>query len=537
MQTVSSAFQAAETSNSAQFYMGAAVAWSETINSSYSFFTIGTSTIGGPDIIPGAGSVPTFLDKYQYTDESSYLYSYMVTRSIGQYPYGTICANAEVSFDNTTLRYAPGYDGTIGSYVGLTGRPLKLSCGFVGAESIQLFAGYGTGPQNSLSDRTHTQNAYDGMNYLNLYTSTTTPVQVNQTADQIVIALLQEAGFSSSQYVVEPSTQIPVGYFAPYGILIGDILTDICEAEQGIAFFDENGVFHFWNRTHIANISSPSWTFNYSSIIDWDTETTPVINDVLVTANPRVVQALQPIWSLSAATLVPAQVGSTVGTITIECDFSDDNGALPVTAIDTPTYSSNVISDSYYSTNINDDGSGPDSNGTISLSGSLSGSTYLATFSNTGVQPVYITDMQIYGTPAKVSYIIDQEYTDPTSILANGDNPANNGVALEIDNDLIQTPSTAASNGYILVNDYKNPNVRVTCQVFEVPQLQIGDMVTLEFDDSGNSQNYTVVGITIQWDPDSFLTYNLELEVKTLARYFTIGVSTIGSVTDSIAPG
>lgn len=536
MQTVSAAFQAAETSSNAHFYMGAAVAWSETINSSYHFFTIGTSLIGGPDIIPGSGAQPTFLDKYQYTDESTYLYSYMVTRSIGQYPYGTICANAQVSLDNTTLRYAPGFDGTIGAYVGLTGRPLRLSCGFVGAESIQLFAGYGTGPQNALSTRTHTQNAYDGMNYLNLYTSTTTPVQVNQTQDQIIIALLTEAGFSSAQYVVEPSTMQAVGYFAPNGMLIGDILTDICEAEQGIAFFDENGVFHFWNRTHIANISSPSWTFNYSSIVDWQTETTPVINDVLVTANPRVVQALQNVWSLSAPTLIPAQIGSTAGTVVIECDFSDDNGALPVTAVDTPTYSDNALSDSYYSTNINSDGSGPDGNGTISLAGSLSGSTYLATFTNTGAQPVYVTDLQIYGTPAKVSYVIDQEYSDPTSILANGDNPANNGVPLEIDNDLIQTPSTAASNGFVLVNDYKNPNVRVTCQTFEVPQIQIGDMVTLEFNDSANTQNYTVVGVTMQWDPTSFFTYNLELEIKTLINYFTIGVSTIGGLAQ-IAPG
>jgi hypothetical protein len=536
VQTVSTAFTTAETSNNASLYFGAAVAWAETINGSYTFFTIGTSLIGGPDIIPGSGAAPTFLDKYQYTDESDNIVNYMVTRSLGQYPYGTICANAQISLDNTALRYMPGYDGTIGAYVGLTGRPLKLSMGYVGAESIQLFAGYGTGPQNSLSDRTHTQNAYDGMNYLNLYTSTTTPTQINQTADQIIIALLTEAGFSSSQYVVEPSTQQAIGYFAPYNLLIGDILQQICEAEQGLAFFDENGVFHFWNRTHIANISSPSWTFDYSKTINWQTETTPVINDVMVTANPRVVQALQPIWSLSAPTLVPQKVGSTNGTITIACDFSDDNGALPVTAIDTPIYESSPVSDSYYSTNLNSDGSGPTSSGTISLSGSLNGSTYLATFTNTGSQPVYITDMQIYGTPAKVSYVIDQDYSDSTSILANGKNPANNGVPLQINNDLIQTPSTALSNAIILVTDYKSPNVRVTGEVLEVPQLQIGDMVTMTFDDTGVSTNYTIVGITLQGNPDQLITMNLELEVKTLVHYFTINVSTING-TDQIAPG
>jgi hypothetical protein len=532
VQTVSAAFTAAETANYAGIQVGAQVAWSETINGTYNFFTIGTSTIGGPDFIPASMAAPTLFDKYQYTDESNYVLGYSITRSIGQYPYGVICANATLTLDNTSLRFAPGYDGTIGSYVALSGRPIKVSTGFVGAETIQLFVGFGTGAQQSLADRSMTQNAYDGMNYLATYKSTTTPDQVNQTWDQIVIALLQEAGFSSSQYVVEASTQAAIGYFSPYGQLIGDILTMGCEAEQGIAFFDENGVFHFWNRNHIANISSPSWTFNYNSIVDWQTETTPVINDVLITANPRTVQALQLVWQMSSPVQVPAG-----GTYTVEADFSDASGPLPVTSVDTPTYSATSTTDSYYSTNINSDGSGPAASSSISVSShTLNGASYLVTFSNSGVQPVYVTALSLYGTPAKVTAAISQEYSSSTSILANGKNPANNGLLLEIDNDLIQSTSTAQSNAYILVNDYATPNVRITAQVFEVPQLQIGDLVTVTFDDSGSTQTYTIVGITLTWDPDSFITMNLELERKTLLKYFQINVSTIGG-TDHISPG
>ncbi len=532
MQTVSTAFQDAETSSGATFYIGAQVAWQETLNSSYNFFTIGTSTIGGPDFIPGTQVYPSMMDKYQYTDESAYMLGYMVTWNLGQYPYGVITSNATLTLDNTTMRYTPNYDPTIGAYVGLSGRPVKLSFGFDGAESIGLFAGYTTGPSQAIADRSITQNMYDAMNYFNDYISTTTPVQINQTADQIIIAVLQEMGLTPDQYIVEQSTQLPIGYYAPYGQNVGqEILYNICEAEQGIAFFDQNGVFHFWNREHIANITSPSWTFDYNSIIDVQTEQTPVINSVEVTGQPRAVQAKQLVWQLTSAVQVSAN-----GTYTLQVDFTDNYGDMPVTALDTPTYQPNGTTDSYYQTNLNSDGSGTDP-GTVTVSSvTLSGTSASIVFANSYAQPVWVTTLLLYGTPAKVTYVIDESYTNPASITANGLNPANNGTVLQINHNLIQSPSTALSDAYMLVNDYATPNVRVIANVFEVPQLQLGDMVTLTFNDSNTSANYTVVGNTMQLTPQSGFSMELELEVKQLVHYFQINVSTIGG-TDQIAPG
>lgn len=531
MQTVSTAFQDAETSNQATFYIGAQVAWSETLNSAYNFFTIGTSVIGGPDFIPGNQTYPTMMDKYQYTDETAYILGYMVTRSLGQYPYGVITANASLTLDNTTMRYTPGYDSTIGQYVGQSGRPVKMTFGFNGAESIGLFAGYTTGPMQAIANRSVTQNIYDAMNYLNLYTSTTTPTQVNVSADQIIIALLQEAGLTSEQYVVEQSTQGPIGYFAPYGLLIGDILTQICEAEQGIAFFDEYGTFHFWNRNHIANITSPSWTFDYNSIIDVQTEQTPVINSVQVTANPRAVQAKQLVFQLSSAVSIGPN-----GTYTLQADFTDNYGPMPVTALDTPTYQPSGGTDSYFVTNTASDGSGSPAPGVTVGSVTLNGTSASIVFNNSGTATAYLTDVALYGTPAIVTSQIDETYNSPTSISQNGINPANNGTPLSISNDLIQSSSTALSNAYILITDYATPNVRVVANVFEVPQLQIGDMVTINFNDSNTTGNYTVVGITEQLDAQAGFSMELELEIKVLVHYFTINVSSIGGG-DIIAPG
>jgi saccharopine dehydrogenase-like NADP-dependent oxidoreductase len=91
-----------------------------------------------------------------------------------------------------------------------------------------------------------------------------------------------------------------------------------------------------------------------------------------------------------------------------------------------------------------------------------------------------------------------------------------------------------------------------------VPQLQIGDFITVANNDLATTQatpigvlapfvtqelslpqytDFTVVGITVNSSKDNYLQQQLELEVKILAHYFTIGVSAIGSVIDAISPG
>lgn len=548
MQTVSSTFTTNTSAASQYVDYGLLIAWTEQINPSYAFFTIGTSTIGGPDFIPGTGSVATFLDRYQYTDYSSYALSLDISRNIGQYPYGTIMAQCEVKLDNTSFLFMPGYDATIGAYI-LPNRPLKLSTGFSG-ELINMFSGYSTAPRNDVNNRETILSGYDGMNYLNLFPSqgagtiaaANGGAYINQYAHTIIADLLGEAGFSSSQYVIEQSLQKPIGYLSPRNFQggtnvngnpgsIGYIIAALCEAESAIAFFDENGVFHFWNRQHIPNNTASQWTFDYTKIINYAIENTPVINDIVVRANPRVVQAKQNIWQLTTPVLIPA--GSTA---IITADFADENGALPATSVDTPAYYTGATSSSY-ATNLNSDGSSTvDVHSYISVTGtSLIGSSYQMTFQNTYTQPIYITSLSLNGTPAKVTQFINQEFKNQTSINLYGINPANNGQPLVIENDLIQDNDTAHSIAYQLVTDYNAPLQRMQLEVMAVPQLQFGDYVTVTLNDVSQTKSYTVVGVAFSQTRDDPLRQIVEVEVKQMVTYFTIGTSHIGG-TDQIAP-
>lgn len=564
MQTVSATFTA-NTVAQYQFPTYAIlISWLETINPSYSFFTIGTSTIGGPDVIKGSGTSVTFLDRYQYTDYSVYGMAVDINQSLGQYPYGTLMAVCTIKLENTSQLFTPGFDGTIGNYI-LPNRPVKFAAGFASdiygtnREDIAMFAGYSTTPDNDILNRTTTLTCYDGMNYLNSTPSNGAgPIAsanggnyVNVYAHQIIADLLSEAGFSSSQYVIEQSLQQPIGFLAPINFTggtntggnqgsIGYIISALCEAELGLAFFDEAGIFHFWNRQHIPNNQTVQWKFDYSEtagggnntgIVDYSIENTPVINDVVVVANPRAVQAKQEVWQLTQPFLVPA--GSTAQ---LQIDFADNDGPLPVTSIDLPVYYTSATS-SNYATNLNlDNSSTVDVHSSISITATaLKGSSYNVTFQNTYSQPIYITSLNLYGTPAKVTMQINQEFSDATSAGLYGINPANNGLPVQIANDLVQDPKTANSIAYQLVTDYKVPQQRLIAEVMSVPQLQFGDFVQATLNDISQTKNYTVVGKSFSLSQEEPFQQKIELEVKQMVTYFTIGTSLIGG-TDQIAP-
>lgn len=558
MQTVSSTFISNLTGPTQTVNYGILISWLETINTSYEFFTIGTSIIGGPDVIKGGGTEVTFLDRYQYTDYTDYGMSIDIKRSIGQYPYGTIMAQAEVKLDNSQLTFMPEHDPVIGNYI-LPNRPLKLSTGLSG-ELIQMFAGFTAPPINNVNDRETVLTAYDGMDYLNLTTSSGSgPIAsanngcyVNEYAHVIIGDLLAEAGFATNQYILEQSLQQPIGYFSPINFMggtntngnegsIGYIISALCEAESGIFFFDENGIAHFWNRQHIPDNKTVAWSFDYSQtiggnntgIINYNIENTPVINSVQVQSTPRSVASKQQVWQLSGSILIPA--GSTT---LVSADFSDTSGSMPVTELDTPVYynSANPAT-SNYSVNINSDGSSPtDVNSYVTVSSVvLKGSNASITFSNTYSIPIYITSMSLYGTPAKVTQTVNQTFTNPTSIALYGINPANNGQPLQIMNNLVQDNDTAFSIAYQLVTDYAVPLQRMSLEVLAAPQLQFGDYITATLDDTGQTLNYTIVGIEFSQTKDDPFKQVVEVEVKNMVTYFTIGTSLIGS-TDCIAP-
>lgn len=532
MQTVSSGWGNKTANGLRHIGYGVLVAWMRTIASGTKFFTINQSRIGGPDILKGGGEFVTFFDKYQFDDVSPFVQSISVQKRLGQYPYGIIMAQSDIELDNATKRFLPEYDTTIGSGI-LPNRPIKISVG-IEDEYVKLFTGYTSQPMVSLNKRDVQIHSFDAFNYINGQKVVSSGVYVNAPFHNVVASGLRSMGFSDSQFILDKSLQQNIGYLAPNGQQWGDVFKDGAEAEQGLLFTDENGIIRFWNRQHFLTQSgTPRFQLSYSKLSDIKWENTPIINDVIVRAKPRVVRPFKRVYKqVSSIEILSGE------TREVFIQFSDSFGPLPVTNPVQPTYSSTELSTSYYSTNTESDGSGDANFSAISIVQILnSGDSYKVYFRNSSSSSMFITDMQIYGSPAEVSTVIDERYEDESSISNFGRNPSNNGEPIIIENDLIQDRSTAYSLAYTLVNEYKSARRRYTCPVAvqSDPALQIGDAGLLFINDTGQLKNVYLTGKTDIINRDATYQQTLEVEERSIKRYFTINQSRIGG-TDSIAP-
>lgn len=527
MQTVSTAFTDAAEAAANEVEFGLLISWLKNFDAGVQFFQIGVSQIGGPDPIKGGNNDITLFDKFDYMVETPYVNSLNVERTVSTIPIGIMSAQADIELDNTSKRFLPGYDPTIGDYI-RAGRPIKINVGF-DLETLSQFTGYTQRPKTTLGARKLTVHAFDAMEFLNNFESSL-DMQTDITVKDAIALLLDEAGFASSQYVLEDSVQT-LAFFSPSGKKTGALIKDMVEAEGGLFFFDEQGIARFWNRLHFDLNSTPIGTLNYDNLKDLQFIDTPVINHVKVTSKPRVVTANQLIYRLSQA--IEVQPGTAVR---FPFGFSDDDGDLPATTIDTPAYIDSATS-SLYKTNVESDGSGNPANSYISVTDFDTwgtGGVIEFTNSSTG-QIMYITDLQIYGTPAKVLTTYIGEYFDQTSIDENGLNPDNQGVVMEVTNDYIQDQGSADIYAFNIVNQFKDPSRQLTGVPFSNPAWQFGDVFTVEVEDTGDTFTMVMLGNKLSMDTGTVLTQSMTLEERTFRSYFQIGVSQIGGV-DAIHP-
>lgn len=535
MQTVSSGWAGAVAGSYRQIGTGTLVSWNRLPASGINFFTVGTSKIGGQDIIKSGGTFVTFFDKYGYTDYSQYALDWSVSRQTGQYPFGLVMAQADVRFDNTSKLFTPSYDATIGSGI-LPNRPMKLSVS-VNNESLMQFVGFTGQPELSIADRSMTLHAYDVMDYLNNFSftasgnTTISGFLQNVRTDQAISYYLTQLGFTTNQFSLDQSLQPPIGFVTVTDRKFGDVLKDLIEAEQATMFADENGIIRFWNRQHFLTTSGNGnkFAFNYNNITQIEYQNAPVINDVEVIAKPRKVGTSQPIFTLPAPVLVNG--GSTLD---VFATFSDNYGALPVTFVTTPTVG--VGASSYFTVNTASDGTGTNLSSFVTVQSTyLFGTTYRVTFQNNYSSGAYITALQLYGTPAKITAVINQRYLDQSSIDNHGRNPMNNGDVLSIENSYIQDASTANALAWTIVDEFKTPRRRYVMSVFANPALQIGDYGTVTIPETGETKQMYIVGITTKLSPFGDLMQELQVEERQINSYLTVGVSLIGG-TDRVSP-
>ncbi len=488
------------------------------------FFTVGTSTIGGTDIIKGESNVVQEWDKYTYEDFTSRVLSIEYEREANPPTNALTLATADIVLDNHDDIFTPGNTASpLYGYL-LPKRPIRISLGFKG-ELIPVFIGLTQKrPEVDETNKTVKFHCLDFLSFMLDQPLDEELMYVDMRTDEIISELLQGAGVLTSQMDLDyGSVIIPFAYFKK-GSKRGDALAEIAEAELGNISISESGRPTFQNRTNW-NDNTTSWTFDKTNILERGTGSTDdIINVVEVYSQARAVMAKQKLWELSSAQEIKAGE-----TIEIFADFKDDYGALPVTTLDDPVYITSADT-SKYATNQKSDGSGPALNTYITLdSVSLFSTSAKLTFTNSYTTSVFITQLELFATPAKVQNDLYIRVADDTSV---GVWDGYQEKVYKIENNYIQDETAANSIAQIILSDRASDHDQLSLLAKGVPQLQISDVVT--WDETDETADYFVTRISGVLNTSGF-RQQLTVSKRTIESYFRIGISTIGG-SDKLGP-
>jgi hypothetical protein len=514
MQAVSSSFTTRAAASIRHLAFALQISFAKDFNDAIDFFTIGTSLIGGSDIIRGEGLIIQEWDKYTYPDYSDRVISMEWSRE--EETLSSVAnAIADVTLDNHDDYFTPGGVSAIAAYI-LPYRPIKLFMGF-GSEVCPQFVGL-TQKMPTINEKTK-QVTFHCVDFLFSLLSRPLDQAVilqNKRTDEALASLMTLVGLSATQYDFDTGYNVIDFVFFPSGTKLGDAIQQLMVPEMGRFYMDELGMLRFKNRQNYS--ATAIATFDDSNIIDITTrKDDDIVNVVEVIANVREVVSSTDIYKLPKPVLIPA--GDAVD---IWADFKD-----PATTVDTPVYYLSSTS-SYFQTNYAADGTGGEvATDIVVSSATLYGPSYKMTFQNNGVVDAYVTNIQLFGTPAQVVKEIYVREQDDTSVAKYDER------VYTIKNDFFADETTAQSKALIMLDDLAEYGGINEMTVKGNPALQIGDPIAVT--KVGYEGTYTITKITNRLLQPAAYTQTLKIKRKTVRTFFTIGESTIGGA-DVIAP-
>lgn len=435
-----------------------AVSFAKQFDDSVTFFTLDSSLLDGSDILASDAddSVLTEWAKYSYTDYSDRILSLEWSSELDFFN-SVIASIADIELNNYDNFFTRGGGSAIEQYL-LPRRPVKLLAGFKD-ERIPQFVGLtDKAPQINRKQRTATLHAEDFLSYIFAKRLDQSVMYVDQRVDEILENLFASAGVIASQMILDIArTTVPFAFFTK-DQTIGDAVRDLMQAEMGSLYMDEKGFIVFLNRLRASGASV--MTFDSSNIIDYDNSAeASIVNNVKVKAEVREVQPMQVVYSsVQALKILPSS--------SAEFFFQFED---PVTAIDDI--------DAYIA-NSSEDGSGTDVTSSVTVTDTdLFSDTVKVTFANATAFDAYITTLNILGTPARITKIVNVIEKDQTSIDEFEEQ------TLEIESPYIQDTDNAESIALTLVRHFKDYGNTITMDVKGTPALQLNDVVTIDIDD------------------------------------------------------
>lgn len=514
MQTVSAAFTAEAKDEARKIAHGLSVAWKRDFDSSVVPFTIGVSTIGGPDFVgDSSASSASAWNLYRYTDESDYVLDMGWERTLNMPLGGISIARANANLDNTSGRFLPAYlqgSSEIATAV-LPKRPMIINAGFnyggIDNEIPQFVGVFDKNPLVDLRERKVSLSGMDFLSFLENRRVDDSTIYTGMRVDQMIEDVLHNKfSLATAQYVLDLGSETIPFASIEAGTRYGEFVNSLVQAELGHLFQDEAGIIRFWNRQKWGTspynvVQNVIYTAEVLNVQAPDED--HIINVVEVSATPRKKTSGATLFTLgSAIELIP-------GTNEVFVDF--DN---PVISANTPSHTANS----------NDAGSGTNDTANVTLTGTsvfIRSAKY--TFNNNTGRTSYLTALTVQGTWATEVDNIYRTDQDDSSVTAYDEK------VVSITNDFIQSSTQAQSIITLILDQFGEPENLLKMTIRAKPQLQLGDLI------SWQGEYWRIFGMRTTLDPSQGFLTDLDLVQRPTSVYFTVGVSQVGG-SDQIAP-
>jgi hypothetical protein len=272
------------------------------------------------------------------------------------------------------------------------------------------------------------------------------------------------------------------------------VIRDLLLAEDGRFFWDcRTSKAVFQNRHADLGKTSSSYTLNQASILSAQYITDDdVINHLTIHYEPRAVGAAGSVLWSSDSVPITIKAGEKRS---VRARFRDPDHPGSRVAAETVLPLSSAID---YAVNSVSDGSGTDKKGSVSVGMSNDAQSADISIKNYGSTAVYVTLLQVRGTPLTRYEAASVKAIDGVSI-GNYDHRFN-----EITVRLLDSEAKAQSYADYMLTRFKDPETRFRKVTFSANHTaalltqaltrQIGDRITVADSHIGHSQDYIIVG-------------------------------------------
>lgn len=460
------------------------VSFTKDFEDSVTFFTLNVSELNGIDVLsPSEDNPLQEWDKYEYTPYGDRVISMEWQRTL-DFPYSVQSALADITLNNYDDYFTPRSSSPIQEFI-LPKRPMRIYTGFRTVGVIPQLVGLSQGMPEISQDKTAGFHVLDFLSEMFTMELTKTIAMQDVTTDVVLSSIFEQFGLLPTQYSLAKGRNVIPFLFFERGLNAGNIFRQLMQAEMGKLWLDELGIIRFEERLSSAETSV--MTFNENNIITAEsTGDDEIINDIRITSNIRAVQAFQPIYT-------NAQEEDSVlfdPTITFRIPASgsafypDANLNDPAISAVDPTIGRKA--DTSWFTAVNIAGVEVTSNITITLS-ELRTNSFTMLFSNANAFDVYITQVEVWGEPAKIVDVIDYRAFDDDSVEKYGTQ------LLEVNNDFFGSISNCDSFAEYTLDAYKEFAGVIMLGVKGDPSLQLADVIDVDY--QAFTDSYKVIGL------------------------------------------